>query len=181
MTVDVAASVATDAAGNNNTIASQSTQAVDTVPVTVVFDLVNSTSTNVHSREFQAGTSYVIELMVNPHTEKVSFNALQKWAGADNLGTDDLIVLMSNNSWHVEGAQNKDVTRVSAYSSLYYWQTPSGPAVYISNNGKFVRNHNYLHSTIDLWDGTWASNPNLNGTAPNAIMSQIYGVNSGAF
>jgi len=174
ITVDVGIGVATDTAGNNNTAATQSVQAVDTTGPTVVdvtFDLIIGTSTDVSgSRAFQSDVAYTIYVKVNP----ISGSVVQptKWTGAGNLGADDKIILVGVGG-AVRGASNNFVTgyaNATTFGMEYLrWYTTMTDAVKLVQNGALARTGPGSANSVSLWAGTWAVNPNAGLT-----LNQVY-------
>jgi len=178
ITVDVAADVVTDAAGNSNSVATQHSQPVDTsVPSldtsVVVFDLVEGASSSHSERTFDGDTSYTIYIKVGSNSNALETGSVNgsdfMWLNADNLGTDDKIVLVGDGS-SIMGVSGT-VTRVWSSSFAYSWiDFTSFPGAAINHQGIMLRHYSDVVTTsrVDLWDGTFA---NPNSSLP---ISQVY-------
>ncbi len=88
----------TDLSGNPGAAALSPTYDVDTTTADVIFDL--STGRGISSdsggRMFQAGVQYDIYIMVNSNNGALTFDPLQIWTQAGNLGADDTVTLVGS-------------------------------------------------------------------------------------
>ncbi len=130
---------------------------------TVNFDLVDGTSSAgvSGSRTFDADTTYTIFVVVDPESNAVSLDAGQQWTGADKLGADDTIVLISNDeSLSVQGFGGGTITSAGFAAGSpagLQWRTNSGSldlAGFLVSSGGFVRRHSDRSSFVDLWTNT---------------------------
>ena len=166
-----------DAAGNNYAGISTSTGLNFTTasasigdPSIVVFDLTTGQSSDHNGRVFDANTAYTIYIKVNSNSSSlVGLDSNEMWSGAQNLGTDDKIVLVGSGS-AVKGGLGGQVTMVNHPANSIGWvagfSTSHSKAAGIAANGQFTRNG---MQNVDLWNGTWAANPD----ADNAF-AQVY-------
>ncbi|GJL37317.1 hypothetical protein TUM17576_41370 [Enterobacter hormaechei] len=166
-----------DAAGNNYAGISTSTglnfttaSASNGDPSIVVFDLTTGQSSDHNGRVFDANTAYTIYIKVNSNSSSlVGLDSNEMWSGAQNLGTDDKIVLVGSGS-AVKGGLGGQVTMVNHPANSIGWiagfSTSHSKAAGIAANGQFTRNG---MQNMDLWNGTWAANPD----ADNAF-AQVY-------
>ena len=138
----------------------------------VVFDLTTGQSSDHDGRVFDANTAYTIYIMVNSNSRTlVGLDSNEMWSGAQNLGTDDKIVLVGSGSAVIgnSGGPVAD-TYHPAPANSFVWLTgfTLSKAAGIAANGQFTRADVGM-SQVDLWNGTWAANPNANKT-----LSQVY-------
>ena len=166
-----------DAAGNNYAGISTPTglnfttaSASNGDPSIVVFDLTTGQSSDHNGRVFDANTAYTIYIKVNSNSSSlVGLDSNEMWSGAQNLGTDDKIVLVGSGS-AVKGGLGGQVTMVNHPANSIGWiagfSTSHSKAAGIAANGQFTRNG---MQNMDLWNGTWAANPD----ADNAF-AQVY-------
>ena len=128
----------------------------------VVFDLTAGTSSSVDgSREFEAGVSYTIYIVVDSDNENVELADGYSWTGGANLGEDDEIVLVGNDSTNaVEGFYGRVDSTVNFDSYIGWRATSRSLPAFVRNNGSFHRKTSSTGRWEDLWTGTWASNPN---------------------
>ncbi|MGB1090626.1 MAG: cadherin domain-containing protein [Oceanobacter sp.] len=108
--------------------------------VNVLVDFVNGT-TSVDSdgdREFDPGISYVIYLQVDSDAAELTMDASQYWSGAENLGADDRIVLVGDDSSQVI---SQGLLHIDKYQQPLAWgnEADSGPTVAMSTSGLVVR------------------------------------------
>ncbi|MDP2549470.1 cadherin domain-containing protein, partial [Oceanobacter sp. 4_MG-2023] len=87
---------AVDSAGNISQAADETVTLVDTS--TVVFDLVNGSSSDHSGRTFEEDTSYTIYVRVDSSTEVLNTDSSEwgSWANAEALGSDDQVVLVGS-------------------------------------------------------------------------------------
>ncbi|MDO6804730.1 hypothetical protein Q4595_19930, partial [Wenyingzhuangia sp. 1_MG-2023] len=80
---------AVDSAGNISQAADETVTLVDTS--TVVFDLVNGSSSDHSGRTFEEDTSYTIYVRVDSSTKVLNTDSSEwgSWANAEALGSDD--------------------------------------------------------------------------------------------
>ena len=124
----------TDQAGNAYAgISNRTTLNFETEPGVdtsiVVFDLVQGSNSDHSDRTFQDNVSYDIYIRVQ--SDDASLNtkgngpgSWKKWEGADNLGSDDRIILVGDGA-EIEGPFLR-VDEVSAGSEAVAWQTGLG-------------------------------------------------------
>ncbi|MCU6667798.1 cadherin domain-containing protein [Enterobacteriaceae bacterium H4N4] len=138
-------------------------------PSTVVFDLTTGQSSDHNGRVFDANTAYTIYIKVN--STNFSLTGLdnnEMWSGAQNLGTDDKIVLVGTGN-PVIGTFGGAVRSTIHHPNAIEWASAfssSGNAALLDANGQFSRGGN----NVDLWNGTWAVNPN----GDNQQLGQVY-------
>ena len=151
----------------------------------VVFDLVQGVSSDHSGRAFDADTSYVIYIRVNSNSNVLSTAGngpgdWGTWSGANNLGTDDRIVLVGGGG-PVMGSISGPVT----YHANLVVNGPNGPGSLVHNgiawmgsvtvadlhrNGNFIREYSNAPNAVDLWSGTWgvSANPNAEQVGQSA-------------
>ena len=139
-------------------------------PSIVVFDLTTGQSSDHNGRVFDANTAYTIYIKVNSTTSSlVGLDSNEMWSGAQNLGTDDKIVLVGSGS-AVKGNLGGQVTTVYHPGNAVNWitgfSTSNNNAAVVHANGQFARNG---VQNVDLWNGTWAANPDADNT-----FAQVY-------
>ncbi len=130
--VELDSGALTDQAGNAFPGISDSTTlnftTADQDTSVVVFDLVQGSSSDHSGRTFDSDTSYEIYIRVNSQDAGLSTagdgpGTWQTWAGADNLGSDDRVILVGDGA-PVEGFLQ--VERVVAHDAAIAWQTHYG-------------------------------------------------------
>jgi len=168
MTVNVAADVASDAAGNGNTAADESTQAIANTSI-VVFDLVDGNSSAHSDRIFDGDTAYTIYIKVDSNSNALDTTSgnFVTWTGGANLGSDDTIILVGSGS----GVDSSNGTVDHLIAGGLSWANISGtstPAAAMKMSGVLSRSFS-SSSSARLWSGSWVSNPN-NG----ATLDQVY-------
>ncbi|MGO4893192.1 beta strand repeat-containing protein, partial [Flavobacterium sp. W21_SRS_FM6] len=162
----------TDTAGNLSSASAQ-TVTVDNFAgdtSTVVFDAISGHSSAHSSRTFDANTTYTIYLRVDSNSASISLNSAEKWQSANNLGQDDVIVLVGNGS-PVIGYFNNNINTFytsSSFSNYSVWSSGFWAAS-ILGSGVLVRAYNNSRQFADLWNGSYAVNPNANNT-----FNQVY-------
>ncbi|TCW49627.1 Ig-like protein group 3 [Phytobacter diazotrophicus] len=169
-----------DAAGNNYAGISTSTGLNFTTasasvgdPSIVVFDLTTGQSSEHNGRVFDANTAYTIYIKVNStYSPLVGLDSNEMWSGAQNLGTDDKIVLVGTGS-DVKGSHGDAVMAMNHGGNSVNWV--AGFSSTLSNvagvaaNGQFARGGN----NADLWNGTWAANPNADNSFAQAYLQAM--------
>uniref|UniRef100_A6VTD8 Glycosyl hydrolase BNR repeat-containing protein n=1 Tax=Marinomonas sp. (strain MWYL1) TaxID=400668 RepID=A6VTD8_MARMS len=123
------------------------------VAETVVFDLTTGDSTDVDDQSFSANITYDIYINVGDGSS-LTLNDGEQWTFANNLGDDDRITLVSDTT----------ITSFSAdtFDSIT-WSTDSDDVV-LNSEGEF----SIAAESVDLWENTWASNPDA-----GLILSQV--------
>ncbi|TWX68664.1 cadherin repeat domain-containing protein [Colwellia demingiae] len=155
---DLAGNVPTDAVTSDNF-------AIDTTVVVneavVVFDLVGGTSSDHSSRTFDSNTTYTIYIKVDSSVSTLLTNENSAngtwglWSGADNLGSDDRVIIAGNGLDLKGGAGNLPVASVSeTVNALNLWTTGSTTVVVINQAGMLFRNVDGENDTFDIWTGT---------------------------
>ncbi len=145
----------------------------------VVFDLVAGVSSAHSDRSFDANTSYNIYVRVDSDTQTLSSDgngpnnsSWGSWSGAENLGSDDRLVLVGNGS-AIQDKTQQSVTAAVWNSQGYFWTQASKAdsfAAKFTGSGQFARQWNNHSSQLDLWSGKWSS-PNNNASFS---MNDIY-------
>nr|WP_282101232.1 cadherin repeat domain-containing protein [Aeromonas genomosp. paramedia] len=187
-----------DAAGNNATLTlptpgaagslganeaiviDTSAPAIDTS--IVVFDLVEGVNSSHSGRTFDASTAYTIYIRVSSTSGALSTDgngpgasdSWGVWQGANNLGSDDRIVLVGSGT-PVKGAFGGNVTRILHDAGAEYFATNSNSAVVIYGSGLLSR---YAPSSLNggaqLWIGSmWGANPNLGSALGNIYRANM--------
>ncbi len=152
--------VLTDAAGNASpahTAVTLAGESITATTSTVVFDLIAGLSSNHSDRAFVDDVTYSIYIRVDSNSQTITLADDEDWADADNLGTDDQVILVGNGSIPRFAVNNPldqtDDTRVR-------WITQNGnPIVSLRSHGDLIRNYIPSGSTVDLWGGTYTANP----------------------
>ncbi|QJF16756.1 hypothetical protein HHA33_09525 [Phytobacter diazotrophicus] len=170
-----------DAAGNNYAGISTSTGLNFTTasasvgdPSIVVFDLTTGQSSEHNGRVFDANTAYTIYIKVNStYSPLVGLDSNEMWSGAQNLGTDDKIVLVGTGS-DVKGSHGDAVMAMNHGGNYVNWvagfsSTLSSNVAGVAANGQFARGGN----NADLWNGTWAANPNADNSFAQAYLQAM--------
>lgn len=123
------------------------------VAETVVFDLTTGDSTDVDDQSFSANITYDIYINVGDGSSLI-LNDGEQWNFANNLGDDDRITLVSD-------------TTITSFSADTFdnitWSTDSDNVV-LNSEGEF----SIADESVDLWENTWASNPDA-----GLILSQV--------
>lgn len=123
------------------------------VAETVVFDLTTGESTDVDDQSFSANITYDIYINVGDGSS-LMLNDGEQWTFANNLGDDDRITLVSDDT----------VTSFTADTfDNITWSTDSDDVV-LNSEGEF----SIAAESVDLWENTWASNPDA-----GLILSQV--------
>ncbi|MNC34668.1 hypothetical protein D3C75_831110 [compost metagenome] len=138
----------------------------------VVFDLTTGQSSDHNGRVFDANTAYTIYIQVSSNYSPLAWlDSNEKWSGAENLGQDDKIVLVGTGS-AVQGSRGGSVMGMNASGNAVNWLAGFSTsftaynAAGVDNNGQFSRG---IYSA-DLWNGSWAQNPNWNHSTAQAYM-----------
>ncbi|MGK9229657.1 cadherin domain-containing protein, partial [Yokenella regensburgei] len=145
-------------------------------PSIVVFDLTTGQSSDHNGRVFDANTAYTIYIKVNSDTSTlVGLDSNEMWSGAQNLGTDDKIVLVGTGS-AVKGSHGEAVMGMNQVGNAVHWMAAfstsfSNYVAGINANGQFTRND--VAPGKDLWNGTWAANPNHDNSFAQAYMQAM--------
>ncbi|ETX12702.1 hypothetical protein MUS1_02950 [Marinomonas ushuaiensis DSM 15871] len=126
-----------DVAGN---LALNSAVTLVDAPTEVIIDLAGNESSN--AGNFDAEESYEIYINVGDGSN-LSFNTSDQWSGAGNLGDDDVIVFVTENS----SAFGRDDT-------TFTWTFEDDSEAVLTANGEFTIGSD----TFDLWTGEFASN-----------------------
>lgn len=138
--------------GSSTSISGRQTSSVDTS--IVVFDLINGASSSHSGATFDADTAYTIYIVIDSTGESPSL--VPKWSGAENLGSDDTIVLVGNGDPLV-GKFSHAITGVNSNKVLdgsVSWATGANVqsyAAYLYQNGSIANQSNIQ---VDLWTGT---------------------------
>ncbi|MGO2511230.1 beta strand repeat-containing protein [Marinomonas polaris] len=123
------------------------------VAETVVFDLITGDSTDVDDQSFSANITYDIYINVG-NGSSLTLNDGEQWTFANNLGDDDRITLVSD-------------TTITSFSADTFdnitWSTDFDDVV-LNSEGEF----SIAAESVDLWENTWASNPDA-----GLILSQV--------
>ncbi len=144
----------------------------------VVFDLVSGSSSDHSERTFQEDVSYDIYIRVDSESATLSTAGTGPgtwggWSGANNLGSDDRIVLVGTDD-DVQGAGDDDVERfLNTLAGAMSWKTTpppfTGAAVILQPDGLVSRFFDGATATAELWTDSWGANPNV-----NASLDQVY-------
>jgi len=136
-------------------------------PTVVVFDLIAGESSSHSGRQFDAATSYDIYVIVDSDSSALAaLSVAQRWSGADNLGTDDRIILVGDGA-DVEGPGGPAgvVNGVVVDDQFAAWETAGGTAA-IFEGRSFDRTTAAGNDSVRLFanfpDGEFFSNQNAN-------------------
>jgi len=131
----------------------------------VVFDLIGGDSSSHSGRQFDAATSYDIYILVDSDSATLAtLSGAQQWSGADNLGSDDRIILVGDGA-DVEGPAGPVgvVNGVAVATQFAAWETAAGTAA-IFEGGTFDRTtaggNNSTQLFTNLPDDAFFSNQN---------------------
>jgi hypothetical protein len=152
----------TDEAGNPFAGISDSTTLNFTTEIVadtsiVVFDLVQGTSSSHSGRTFQADVSYDIYIRVSSDDEGLSIEGDGRgtwgtWSGAENLGSDDRIILVGDGA-PVQGAGPLlRVVRISVESTAVAWQTLFGVPAALLRGDTFFRYQGGDRDSVRLFE-----------------------------
>lgn len=127
------------------------------VAETVVFDLTTGDSTDVDDQSFSANITYDIYINVGDGSN-LTLNDGEEWTFANNLGDDDRITLVSDDT----------VTSFTADTfDNITWSTDSDDVV-LNSEGEF----SIAAESVDLWENTWASNPDAGLSLSQVIATE---------
>jgi len=127
----------------------------------VVFDLTIGESSSHSSRTFDAEVSYTIYIKVN--SASVEQQQPDLWAGANNLGADDNIVLVGTNADNYPiGYFGNPITLPIVTASFVFWTSGSLPGAALAVGGSLIRFAEFQTSVVDLWDGAIGTFPQIN-------------------
>ena len=132
--VQIGSGALLDQAGNNYAGINNSTALnfrTEADPTVVVFDLVQGSSSDHDGRTFQNGVSYDIYIRVGSNDSNLSTagggpGTWGAWSGAENLGTDDRVILVGDGA-AVQGPLGA-VTQVSVGPTAVAWIPAFGGA-----------------------------------------------------
>ncbi len=147
----------------------------------VIFDLLSGVSSAHSNRIFDADTSYTIYIRADSTSSELITNLIPSdtswgdWRGANNLGSDDKVILVGNNA-DIIGENKGKVDNVSIGSKSIIWQTSNNAtAGKITNLSGYVTRAtaNLTAPTgVKLWIGTW-SNVNSGQTLDAVYLTNI--------
>ncbi|XKE44370.1 cadherin domain-containing protein [Halomonas organivorans] len=157
--VRIDAGALTDVAGNayagiDDTTTLNFTTESDLDTSVVVFDMVGNASSDHSGRTFSAAESYTIYLRVDSasgtglNTGSADWG---QWSGANNLGSDDRLVLVGTGS-SVLGSFGNPVSTLFLWSQGVSWKGSSNSwaGVWSQGRGYFSRGSDFTH----LWTGS---------------------------
>jgi len=146
-------------------------------PSIVVFDLTTGQSSEHNGRVFDANTAYTIYIKVSSNYGPLTgLDSNEMWSGAQNLGTDDKIVLVGTGT-DVRGQYGDPVMNMNHGGNSVNWMAgfsstlSSYNVAGVAANGQFSRGGN----NADLWNGTWAANPNTDNAFAQAYLQAMPG------
>ena len=150
----------TDEAGNPATEATRDVTHGDST--VVIFDTINGVSSDhngadVASNAFDVNVAYNIYVLVDSN-DASAIAMTEAWTDGVNLGSDDKIWLVGNDSTGVVGSDVTIVSSSSSTTTAETWLTTAGNAAVLDANGVLVRDDGIVSSatTVDLWDtGDW--------------------------
>jgi VCBS repeat-containing protein len=149
----------------------------------VVFDLVQGVSSDHSGRTFADDVSYTIYIKVDSNSYLLNTDergpdgtSWGKWLGADNLGSDDQVVLVGNDDTGVSG-RNGDITRFlpadADAARIYYASTKSvNMAVRVQEESGLLAH--YGQSWAADSESLWTGKPAGLFPAPNAEYADVY-------
>lgn len=130
---------------------------VNEAPTEIVFDLTTGESTDLDGQVFDADETYDIYINVGDGSH-LTFSEAVQWSGADNLGDDDTIILVSDDSVTSFSADsNDDIT----------WSVGSSDMT-LTAEGEFSIDPD----SFDLWENAWASNPDAGLSLSQVIAAE---------
>ncbi|MCC4274098.1 beta strand repeat-containing protein [Marinomonas communis] len=135
-----------DVAGN--VYLSNATVIVEEPPLAVEFDLVNGTSSDIDERVFSADESYDITIDIGDGSS-VTFDEALQWSGAENLGEDDQVTLISTYSGFETSGGSSELSW-----NVDNWNLTDQNAV-LTAEGEF----SIGDDTVDLLQGSWEVTP----------------------
>ncbi|MGL5599680.1 MAG: cadherin domain-containing protein, partial [Silvania sp.] len=146
-------------------------------PSIVVFDLTTGQSSDHNGRVFDANTAYTIYIQVNSsYSSLVGLDSNEMWSGAQNLGTDDKIVLVGTGS-DVQARLGEPVTGMHQGTNSVNWIARFSSSTFstynaagVAANGQFTRDYG---NNVDLWNGNWAANPNGDNSFGQAYLQAM--------
>ena len=119
----------------------------------VVFDLIQDDSSSHSGREFDPAISYDIYIIVDSDSDALAtISNAQRWSGADNLGSDDRIILVGDGA-DVEGPAGV-VTGVVVGADFAAWQTAGGDTAAIFEGVSIDRTTAAGNDNAELFIGT---------------------------
>ena len=119
----------------------------------VVFDLIQDDSSSHSGREFDPAISYDIYIIVDSDSAALAtISNAQRWSGADNLGSDDRIILVGDGA-DVEGPAGV-VTGVVVGADFAAWQTAGGDTAAIFEGVSIDRTTAAGNDNAELFIGT---------------------------
>ncbi|MEY8205957.1 MAG: Ig-like domain-containing protein, partial [Bermanella sp.] len=150
--VQIAATAIDDNAGNSFAgIADSTTLDFTTVDTSiVVFDLTDGNTSSHSSRIFDGDTTYSIYIKVA--TNAVGISVTNLWTGADNLGSDDTIIIVGSGAAPL-GQNGAPAASKGATASAMVWSNPA--LVSLNKGGGITTFRMSGMDTADLWDGNW--------------------------
>ncbi|TEW42686.1 cadherin repeat domain-containing protein, partial [Psychromonas algicola] len=168
--IEITTGFSEDSSGNASTTDAYVGEALMNTSI-VVFDLINGESSAHSDRTFDPDVSYTIYIRVDSDDQQViNFNDASEWSGGDNLGSDDLIVLVGDDSVGVLGGNGDLVTRIrysgpgggsgsapstapSEYTQRGYLSYRFSSGMAIDESGSVRRRHRTGFERDDLWSG----------------------------
>jgi uncharacterized repeat protein (TIGR02059 family) len=147
-------------------------------PYIVVFDLVDGRSSDHSGRVFNQGAEYTIYIIVDSVSANLNVATVDwwMWSGAENLGRDDILVLVGNGS-PIEDQYGYPVEHFMRNSYHVDWYGGSklptdNPAVKVGNYGLVYRYHMFsTRPPVDIWEGKWVTSVPNGGIT---LWSSIY-------
>ncbi|MBU1468019.1 MAG: hypothetical protein KJ883_16945, partial [Gammaproteobacteria bacterium] len=137
----------------------------------VVFDLTTGQSSDHSDRVFDAEISYTIYIVVDSQEVGALLGEGSAWKGAGNLGKDDEIILVGTNG-EVAGYMGGSVTGTRINGGMIEWTNYAEKwqtavfRVRFSGGGMVTDTIASQDAVrVDLWAGTWKSNPNGDSAA----------------
>ncbi len=152
--LEIAATAITDVAGNDYAgISDADALNFATAVSTVVFDLTTGLSSDHSGQAFVDGVTYTIYIKVDSDSHTLTLDSGERWAGADNLNTDDQIILVGDGSAIIGNGGNVIVSTAGAVSINWMTTTSSAIAARLNLDGDFLREYRNAGNSVDLWDG----------------------------
>ncbi len=119
----------------------------------IVFDLVEGNNSDTHNREFMADVSYDIYIKLPGDSgQLLSGDNWISWSGAENLGIDDRILLVSDGG-ELLADSGAVVDSLDPSAAQLLWQAGTDAAVMLGMDGQLQRGFAGTASTVDLWQG----------------------------
>ncbi|ETX12701.1 hypothetical protein MUS1_02945 [Marinomonas ushuaiensis DSM 15871] len=97
---------------------------------------------------FDAYETYEIYINIGDGSS-LTFNSSDQWSGAENLGDDDVIILVSDD--------DVDAFSAGTFSEISWDFTGDVSSAMLLESGEFSIDDG---TSYDLWDGSWGANPN---------------------